>query len=60
MTNFIIFYIVIGFFTSLFINDSGKLSTFKHILASVFWLPLIILRPIPFIGNYVNKWIFGE
>ena len=60
MINFIVFYIVIGFFTSLFINDSGKLSTFKHIFAFVFWLPLIILRPIPFIGTYVNKWIFGE
>ena len=52
-------YILGGFFTSLFINDSGKLSKTKHIIVSIFWLFFIILGIIPFVNRYVNKWVFG-
>lgn len=52
-------YIAIGFFVSLFANDSGKLSNFKVALISIFWLPLMILTIIGF-SKPLNRWFYGK
>lgn len=55
----VIGYVAIGIFMSLFANDSGKLSNFKVVIISIFWLPLMILTVIGF-SKPLNRWFYGK
>ncbi len=55
----LIIYLIIGFISAIFANDSGKLNIFQWMIVFIFWLPILILGLIGF-DKYIDKWIFNE